>query len=123
LQKINSWLQWRVQTFPIEQSRIQRAIDLGFVMIGKRDRDFRPTIIVQGNRLIGKLEEYSEKELSDCVAFTIGYAIDNLLIPGKVETLNLVFDATDLSVMNFSVTLIKNVVGICASSFPTRFNR
>jgi hypothetical protein len=46
LKKSNDWLEWRAQTFPIEQNKIQRAIDLGFVLIGKRDRDFRPTIIV-----------------------------------------------------------------------------
>lgn len=92
-------------------------------MIGKRDKDFRPTIIVQANRLIGKLEEYSEEELCACVAFTISYAIDNLLIPGKVENLNLLFDATDLSVLNFSLTLLKNVCTVCLNGFPTRINR
>jgi hypothetical protein len=57
------------------------------------------------------------------VAFTIGYAIDNLLIPGKVETLNLLFDATDLTVLGTPINLIKNVSSVCLNGFPTRINR
>lgn len=57
------------------------------------------------------------------MAFTIGYAIDNLLIPGKIETLNLLFDATGLTVMGTPLTLIKNIASVCLNGFPTRINR
>ena len=125
LKKMTDWLEWRASTFPIDLNKIKRAMDLGFVYIGKRDQDYRPTIVVQSNRLfINEVyKQFTEKELCDCVAFTIGYAIDNLLIPGKVETLNLLFDATDLTVMGTPLNLIKNISSVCLNGFPTRINR
>lgn len=75
--------------------------------IGKRDRDHRPTLIVDCVALIPIIEKFTEEEIIATVAFSLAFVIDNLLLPGKVETLNMVFDVTDVSVLDVPLNLLK----------------
>lgn len=102
---------------------IKNAQDLNFIYICKRDRDHRPTLVVDCTKLVPVIEKFSEKEIEDCVAFTLAYAIDNLLMPGKVETLNMVFDITEISVIDAPIKLLKRIANQCAQGYPTRINR
>lgn len=109
--------------FPISYESIVNCLDTGFCYVGKRDRDHRPTIVIDCAKIVKFLDIYSEDMICQCVAYTIAYAIDNLLIEGKVETLNLLFDAGDVGISEVPASLLRNVSKICLDAFPTRINR
>lgn len=46
-----------------------------------------------------------------------------MLIPGHVETMNLFFDATNMSLMSTPMDLLKRIVSECLNGFATRINR
>jgi hypothetical protein len=56
------------------------------------------------------INEFNEKEIADCLTYACSYAIDNLLMSGKVETLNVFCDLTGVTAsFNAPTTLIQNV--------------
>jgi hypothetical protein len=48
---MTEWEQWRSRTFPIDYNKVRKIIETGFCYIGKRDRDFRPTIVVNCDKI------------------------------------------------------------------------
>jgi len=81
--------------------------------------------MIQVSRILPNIDQYSEQDILDTVAFTIAYCDDNLLIPGKVETKNILFDITDCSYKKLfsALSLLKKIFSLCIRGFPTRSNR
>ena len=118
-----NWENWRKTTFPLKIEDCKKAMDLGFIHIGKRDKDHRPTIIIDCTKLVEHVLEYTEKDIIDCVTFILTYSIDELLIPGAVETLNVIMDVTNLAVTSIPITMMSNICVALTGSFPTRIVR
>ena len=120
---MNDWDEWCKKTFPLDFKCVAKMQETGFIYITKRDRDYRPTIVLECAKLLNCITEFNEKEIADCVTYACSYAIDNLLLSGKVETLNVICDLTGVSAFNAPTTLIQNVVLTLINGYPTRINR
>jgi len=88
---------WCRIMFPMEFKTVAKIQEQGFIYITKRDRDYRPTIVLECAKFFNCLTESNEKEIFYCIVYAISYTIDNLLMPGKVETVNAIVDHRGIS--------------------------
>lgn len=84
LDRMDRYQDWYQHQFPIEFKSIEKALSTNYFYIGKRDKDFRPTVILSMNRIVPNVLNgtLTEKEVSDSVAFIVEFLKSELMIPG-----------------------------------------
>ncbi len=78
--------EWYDRTFPITYEDVKEVVDSGCLYITKRDRDFRPTIVLKMAKLFPLIESYPETQLLNLMAFILEFVKQELMVPTKVES-------------------------------------
>jgi len=120
---MNDVEEWRRNTLPIDFKSVAKIQEQGFIYITKRDRDHRPTLVLECAKCFNCLTESNEKEVHDCIVYAVSYLVDNLLMPGKVENFNAIVDLRGTSAFNVPLTFIQNFTLALVRAYPTRVNR
>lgn len=93
----------------------------GFYILG-RDRAHRPCFWYN----VSVLKTYSPEKyelLQEAVLLLITFCLTNLLLPGKVENWNCIFDLTGVGLSEIPVRLLQNFMTYTSHLFKSRANR
>ena len=122
LEMLKVYLDWQASFDPtIKPEHIQILNEGGFYILG-RDRAHRPCFWYN----VSVLKTYSSDKfevLQEAVIRLIHFCLTHLLLPGKVENYNCIFDLTDVGLSEIPVRMLKNLMTYMSHLFKSRVNR
>ena len=65
--------EWYEKTFPISYEDVKEVAESGCLYITKRDKDFRPTIVLKMAKLLPLIDKFPEAQLFNMMAFTLEF--------------------------------------------------
>jgi hypothetical protein len=77
--------EWQSSTYPQPQIKYETLLESGVFYIHKRDKQFRPVIILNIERMCKAFETIQVDDLIQFVYFLLHFAATNLMVPGRVE--------------------------------------
>lgn len=95
----------------------------GFFYISKRDKDFRPTLTVRYAQLTEIRDQFTDDDILNTVIFLSEFMKNFLFVKGKVESMNIIQDCSNVKVYQVPIGLMKSIVGTLSSHYATRVNR
>jgi len=119
--------EWRERYFkdgPLVDEDVQEDLSHGIVYFCGRDRCLRPTVVVRGNRI--PQQWYKEKRVDKLIrvlVFCTEYFLRYMVVPGKVENLNVIFDLKGLGISQVPVHALSEVYGIMSNHYIGRVFR
>jgi hypothetical protein len=119
--------EWREKYFkagPLTYEDVREDLGHGIVYFCGRDRCLRPTVVVRGNRI--PQQWYKEKRVDKLIrvlVFCTEYFIRYMVVPGKVENLNVIFDLKGLGISQVPVHALSEVYGIMSNHYIGRVFR
>lgn len=118
--------EWRRQTYgegPLYENELREDLESGFVYFQGRDSSFRPWLIIRVKVLLERKHWTTKRVLSLCF-YAWEYAARYLLIPGKVETMNIVVDCAGISLTSIPREKLFEVIGFAGSpAYPGRLHQ
>jgi len=116
--------EWRAQYFkdgPLDDKELAPDIGHGVIYFSGRDKNYRPVIIVRGKRIPEKwIKEKRTDLLIRVLVFCMEYMIRYMLIPGKVENLNVIFDFKGVSIGFSDIARLKEVYRVMSHHYLGR---
>jgi hypothetical protein len=97
-------------------------LNLGSMYISGRDNRFRPNIVIKLKLFKNKFKKYTINEWTDAIIFLLEYCIKYMLIPGKVESWNIILDIKDFGLYNLSQEM-KDFCVFFQNHYKCRLNR
>ena len=79
---------------------IQRALNYGAIYIHGRDSDFRPNIVINIDAYLKSKTEIKGETWVKSIIFLSSYIINNYMIPGQVETWNIIINLENTSLFS-----------------------
>lgn len=116
--------EWRDEFFkkgPLVAKELKEDFSHGVVYFCGRDKDLRPLLIVRAIRIPDKW--YKEKaidKLINLLIFCMEYFIRYMVVPGKIENLNLIADLKGLGVTQVPITALAEVNRIMSNHYLGR---
>lgn len=114
---------WRKTYFekPMRWADIQEDFKHGCVYWVGRDRELRPTIVVRGNRIPAKWIANSEYDrIIKLVVFCVEYFMRYMVIPGRVEGMNILVDLKGLGIWQVPVGALETLYKTMGSHYNSR---
>lgn len=114
---------WRKTYFekPMRWADIQEDFKHGCVYWIGRDRELRPTIVVRGNRIPAKWISNSEYDrIIKLVVFCVEYFMRYMVIPGRVEGMNILVDLKGLGIWQVPVGALETLYKTMGSHYNSR---
>ena len=84
----------------------------GFFYISKRDKDFRPTLTVRYAQLTEIRDQFTDDDILNTVIFLSEFMKNFLFVKGKVESMNIIQDCSNVKVYQVPIGLMKFVIGL-----------
>ena len=115
---------WALKYKPVQLNENLKQILLsGFIYIHGRDNRFRPIIILRPNIFLteNKKRKISYEDWMLTVIYLLDYLISYLLIPGQVESWNIICDMKDVSIYSIPAEL-KNILTIIQTNYKFRLH-
>ena len=101
--RIVDYLKFVNETFPIRitpNSKIIEILNKGFIYVYGRDNRYRPIIVCQCKTFAKFYKNYQTEELLQASSFLCQFIINNMMIPGKYETWNMIINAKGISILS-----------------------
>lgn len=92
----------------------------GAVYVHGRDHRFRPLLIFNMSRL--NVNQHSIDEYCWLLCFTLQFIIDNMLIPGQVESWVVITDLCNIGMRNLPLKDLKKLIGCLQDNFRNRMH-
>ena len=123
-QAIRKHSQWLNKIFPFEIENNEKwIINLGAIYLKGRDSCFRPIVIIDGLKFINVLEKCEEKEITNSIIYLFEFICNHLLIPGQIETWNVIIDLRELKNIYFFPLIIKRIIVMLSENYRHRLNK
>ena len=94
----------------------------GCIYIHGRDSCYRPLVVVNLAKFLDLNFELSFDSIKSSIIYLNNYIISNLLIPGQVETWNIILNLNKVSLLSIP-TKIKELISIMQSNYKIRINK
>jgi len=121
MKETQEWRQDYFKNGPLDDKELASDLAHGVIYFSGRDRNFRPVIIVRGKRIPEKwIKEKRTDLLIRVLVFCMEYMIRYMLIPGKVENLNVIFDFKGVSIGFSDVSRLKEVYSVMSHHYLGR---
>ena len=103
---------WKCATFPVPESLYARMVNSGAFYIYKRDREYRPILILNVATLCqyNKIDPWSENEVITFSSFLMAFMEQKLLIPGKIENWIFLIDLKGIGLTDVPINKMKALV-------------
>jgi hypothetical protein len=117
---------WRADYFkqPLRDEVIGDFLRHGVVYWIGRDKCLRPTLVVRGKRI--PQECYQEKNFDgiiDSCIFCIEYFLRYMVVPGRVEGMNIIIDLEGVQMSQVPVSALKGIQRSLSNNSPGRVNK
>jgi len=121
-QAINNYIKIYQHIKQIQIFTIYPLFTIDMIYLNGYDLDFHPNLFINLSKLIKIAEKYKNDIISDYFLYLFYIIINNVVIPGKVETINILIDFDNVN--NFIINKeIKNYLLLIQNIFPYRFNK
>jgi len=124
MQETQEWRERYFEAGPLRDEDLREDLGHGIVYFCGRDRCLRPTVVVRGNRIPQRW--YKEKRVDKLVrvlVFCTEYFLRYMVVPGKVENLNVIFDLKGLGISQVPVHALAEVYGVMSHHYIGRVFR
>jgi len=121
MQATQDWREKYFKAGPITDEAVKEDMRHGIVYFCGRDRCLRPTVVVRGNRI--PHQWYKEKRVDKLIrvlVFCTEYFLRYMVVPGKVENLNVVVDLKGLGISQVPVTALGEVYSVMSHHYIGR---
>lgn len=117
------YVDFRKSYFPMRPT--DKAIEIlsktGFLYCHGRDRSFRPILICLAENYLANLKKFVYDDWLNAIVFFSEYVINHMLIPGQVETWNIVADLNNVSLLSLPTDFHK-FVKFLQTNYRSRLN-
>jgi len=117
------YVEFRNSYFPIQLT--DKAIEIlsktGFLYCHGRDRNFRPNLVCRAESYLANLKKFSYDNWLNAIVFFTEYVINHMLIPGQVETWNIIADLNNVSLLSLPSDFQK-FVKFLQTNYRSRLN-
>jgi len=121
MKKTQEWRAGYFKNGPLDDKEIASDLGHGIVYFSGRDKNYRPVIIFRGNRMPEKwVKEKRTDLLIRVLVFCMEYMIRYMLIPGRVENLNVIFDFKGVSIGFSDIARLKEVYSVMSHHYLGR---
>ena len=120
--RVVDYLKFSNSTFPVvikPNSKLIEILNRGFVYIYGRDNRFRPIIICQCKIFQKFYKNYQTEEILQAVYFLCQFVVNNMLIPGQIESWVFIINISGVSVLSLPEP-IKKMIPALSNFFLAR---
>ena len=118
---MKEYISWKQETFPVNFDRVGPLLKSGFLYVSKRDRSFRPIIILNVQKIVDA--DFPVDLLQESTSFFCDFVVKKLLIPGLVENWIMVIDLGGIGISSLPVKKVKGIVQATQKYFGGRLYR
>lgn len=101
---------------------IKDILNSGIIYVHGRDSDYRPIIVFNINEFTNHKNAYSENDWTNAILFVCNYVIKELLIPGQVETWNIILNLENMSVFSSIPSDIRSIMSVMQGHYKGRLH-
>ena len=108
--RLSDYIKFNNETFPIKitpKSKLIEILNRGFIYVYGRDNRYRPIIVCQCKVFQKCYKDYQNEELFQAFSCLFQFIINNMLIPSKYETWNMIVNMTGVSIVSLPEPLKK----------------
>jgi hypothetical protein len=111
LEKLNKYLEWKSNFYPFQlTNNIKNIINMGFFYFHGRDHRYRPILVINTNVYLDNSKKFPPLDWERAIMYLLDYAIEYLMIPGKIENWVVLFDLGKINIFNFPSEIKKFIV-------------
>eukprot|EP00826_Nyctotherus_ovalis_P021389 TRINITY_DN1689_c0_g1_i16.p1 TRINITY_DN1689_c0_g1~~TRINITY_DN1689_c0_g1_i16.p1 ORF type:complete len:217 (-),score=70.32 TRINITY_DN1689_c0_g1_i16:122-772(-) len=118
LKSLEEHIEWRINNLPIESEEIEELAKKGIIYFFGRDKRYRPVMHISVKKMVDA--NLPNEILSQLAVFLLEFALKNLLIAGKAETLVVVVDLTDVGTISIPVSALKTIGQMLQNNYRAR---
>mmetsp|Transcript_17728 Transcript_17728/g.41237 ORF Transcript_17728/g.41237 Transcript_17728/m.41237 type:complete len:453 (+) Transcript_17728:130-1488(+) len=125
LDTMQSIQDWRLEFFktPFGTPMVEDLAH-GFVYWCGRDSMLRPTLVFRANRIPEEWKKNSQWDrVVSAFLFCLEYALRYMLVPGKVESWNIIIDLAGMGLRQIPVSALQAIQKKTGSTYPGRINK
>mmetsp|Transcript_2129 Transcript_2129/g.5395 ORF Transcript_2129/g.5395 Transcript_2129/m.5395 type:complete len:435 (+) Transcript_2129:120-1424(+) len=126
LETMQSVQEWRMDFFKIPLASTTMIEDLkhGIVYWCGRDAELRPTLVFRANRIPDEWKRNSSwDKVIGIFIFCLEFCLRYMLVPGKVETWNIIIDLAGMGLRQIPVSALQAIQKKVGSAYPGRINK
>ncbi|CAG9310850.1 unnamed protein product [Blepharisma stoltei] len=118
---MEKYLSWLNTELPVPINEVSSMIDQGFMYLLGRDRKFHPIMIISVRKMLDcNIDLNSSLRLN---YFLLTWALEHMMVPGKVETWTIIMDLADVSATQLPIMLLKNMLKKLSINFMCRLEK
>lgn len=118
-------LEWRKTAMPPDYKilfpTVLPLLHSGCLYIHGRDCRYRPCIIMQYPRF--NFREHSIDEYLPLIGFFLDYVIDNMMLPGQIETWVSITDMGKMGLSDLPISQLRKVIEVLQNNYKCRLGR
>jgi hypothetical protein len=101
-------LTWKKNYYPIKvNSKVEEILNSGFMYMHGRDNHFRPIVVVKAQKYLQLSQKFSLEDFVTAIIYFIEYLVRYCLLPGQIESWNIIADMRNVSIMFLPSDLMK----------------
>ncbi len=118
MKSLDEHLEWRLNNLPVESEEIEELAKTGLIYFFGRDKRFRPVLHIPVKKLADA--NIPNETLGKLAIYMMEFALKNLMVPGKVESMVVVVDMTGVSTLGIPVTALKTIGQMLQNNYRAR---
>ena len=112
---------WKLETFPINVDPMKEYLKQGIVYAYKRDKGFRPIIVINVERLIQS--KIIDKDLVSMSDYFLDFIINECMVPSKVENWTCIIDLNNVGLTQIPKSLLQSMISSMQRNYRGRMFR
>jgi hypothetical protein len=113
LESFKNYMKFKIEKdIIVRTENIAQILELGFFYMYGRDSRFRPLLIIDCNAYLDNVRNFQFHEWEQAMIYFLNYCIKHLLIPGQVETWNIICDVGRINILNVPEDLRKFMINL-----------
>lgn len=118
LKSLEEHIEWRIKSLPVESEEIEELAKAGIIYFFGRDKRYRPVMHINVKKMVDA--KLPNETLSQLAIYLLEFALKNLLVPGKAETMVVVIDMTDVGTISIPMTALKTISQMLQNNYRAR---
>ncbi|CAG9313264.1 unnamed protein product [Blepharisma stoltei] len=112
---------WLTTELPVPINEVSTMLDQGFMYLLGRDKKFHPIMVINVRKMLNfNVDLNTALRLN---YFLLTWAIEHMMVPGKVETWDIIMDLADVTASQLPINLLKNMMSKLSINFMCRLEK
>jgi len=118
LKSLEEHIEWRINSLPVDSEEIEELAKSGIIYFFGRDKGYRPVLHINVKKMIDA--NLPNETLVRLGIFILEFGLKNLFVAGKVETMIVVIDMTDVGTISIPVSSLKTISEMLQNNYRAR---